>query len=143
MPSFTRSATAVWKGPGKEGQGNLTTSSGALDGQSYSAGMRFGEDPGTNPEELIAAAHAGCFNMALAFALSKAGTPPEELRTKAEVTIAGDPSGFTIKRSDLTLSGKVPGLSEEEFRKAAEGAKAGCPVSKVLNAEINLSATLG
>jgi lipoyl-dependent peroxiredoxin len=142
MASFIRTARALWKGAGKDGSGSLTTDSKALDGQAYSAGMRFGEDPGTNPEELIAAAHAGCFNMALAFALSKSGTPPEELLTEAKVTIEGDPSGFVIRKSELVLTGKVPGMSAADFAKAAEDAKKGCPVSKVLNAEIVLTATL-
>ena len=101
------------------------------------------ERPGTNPEELLAAAHAGCFNMALAFGLSAAGRPPEELRTKAEVKIESEGAGFAIKTIALTLRGKVPGISAEEFRKAAEDAKAGCPVSKLFKgAEITLDAQL-
>ncbi|MGQ7791454.1 OsmC family protein [Faunimonas sp. B44] len=143
MAQSNRSAEAVWRGAGKDGKGTLTSSTGTLSGVPYSAGMRFGDEAGTNPEELIAAAHAGCFNMALAFALSGAGHPPEELRTTAKVKMEkADGGGFRIAAVELTLTGKVPGLSDEEFRKHAEGAKAGCPVSKVLNADITLNAQL-
>lgn len=143
MASITRSADAVWLGGGKDGSGNLTTASGALSQLAYSAGMRFADEAGTNPEELIAAAHAGCFNMALAFALNGAGHSPEELRTTAKVTIERENGGWRVIRSALELTGRVPGMSAEEFQKAAEGAKAGCPISKALNAEITLKATLG
>jgi osmotically inducible protein OsmC len=143
MASFKRSAESVWNGGGKDGKGTLKTQSGALSGIAYSAGMRFGGDPGTNPEELIAAAHAGCFNMALAFGLSGAGHKPQELRTTADVTIESDGPGFSIKTINLKLKGRVPGISEEEFRKAAEDAKAGCPVSKLFKgANITLDAEL-
>ncbi len=144
MSSFKRSAESVWNGGGKDGKGSLKTQSGALSGLPYSAGMRFGEEKGTNPEELLAAAHAGCFNMALAFSLSGSGNTPEELRTKAVVTIEKEGSGFTIKTVALTLEGRVPGMSEEEFRKAAESAKEGCPVSRLFKggAEITLDARL-
>jgi osmotically inducible protein OsmC len=106
--------------------------------------MRFGDEKGTNPEELIAAAHAGCFNMALAFGLSGAGHAPEELRTTAEVRIDQEGTAWTVKSVALTLRGRVPGLSEEDFKKAAEGAKAGCPISRLLQggAEITLDAAL-
>ena len=142
MASFKRSAESVWNGGGKDGKGTLKTQSGALSGIGYSAGMRFGEERGTNPEELVAAAHAGCFNMALAFGLSGAGHKPEELRTTAEVRIEQEGQGWTVKSVGLTLRGRVPGMSEEEFRKAAETAKAGCPISRLLNAEITLDAKL-
>ena len=143
MASFKRSGESVWKGGGKDGKGSLNTQSGALSGLPYSAGMRFGEEKGTNPEELLAAAHAGCFNMALAFALSGSGKTPEELRTKAVVTIAQETGGFTIKTVALTLQGRVPGMTEDEFKKAAQGAKEGCPVSKLFKgAEITLDAKL-
>ncbi len=143
MASFRRCAESVWNGGGKEGSGRLKTQSGTLSGVAYSAGMRFGEEKGTNPEELLAAAHSGCFNMALAFGLAAAGHTPEELRTTAEVKIEQDGPGFTIRIVALTLKGKVPGISEEEFRKAAEAAKAGCPVSKLFKgAEISLDAEL-
>lgn len=144
MPSIRRSAEAVWKGGGKEGRGSLTSKSGALSNVPYSAGMRFGEEKGTNPEELVAAAHAGCFNMALAFGLSGAGHPPEELRTTAEVRIDQEGTGWTVKSVALTLKGRVPGMSTEDFKKAAENAKAGCPISRLLKggAEITLDAEL-
>ncbi len=143
MASIKRSAEAVWTGGGPDGKGTLKTDSGALNGTAYSAGMRFGEDKGTNPEELVAAAHAGCFNMALAFGLTGAGQKPDELRTVAVVTIEKEDAGWTVKRSALTLKGKVPGMSAEDFKKAADGAKAGCPISRLLKgAEITLDAEL-
>jgi len=143
MPTIKRSADAVWKGSGPEGKGELTTQSGTLSATPYSAGMRFGDQAGTNPEELIAAAHAGCFNMALAFGLTGAGSPPEELKTTAVVSIEKEGAGWTVKTSALTLKGKVPGMSAEDFKKAAEAAKAGCPISRVLaGAEITLDAEL-
>jgi osmotically inducible protein OsmC len=142
MASFSRSAEAVWKGSGKDGAGTISGDSGVLAGAPYSAGTRFGEGKGTNPEELIAAAHAGCFAMALAFGLAKAGKTPEELDVKATVTIEQQGAGFAITSSKLVLKGKVPGMDAAEFQKAAEDAKANCPVSKVLNAEITLDATL-
>jgi osmotically inducible protein OsmC len=143
MASIKRSAEAVWNGGGPDGKGTLTTDSGTLSGTAYSAGMRFGDEKGTNPEELIAAAHAGCFNMALAFGLSGAGHAPEELKTKAVVTIEKEGAGWTVKTSALTLKGKVRGMTAEEFKTAAEGAKAGCPISRLLaGAEITLDAEL-
>jgi osmotically inducible protein OsmC len=143
MPTIKRSAEAVWNGGGPDGNGTLTTDSGALKETPYSAGRRFGDDPGTNPEELVAAAHAGCFNMALAFGLTGAGKTPEELRTTAVVSIEKEDAGWTVKTSELTLKGKVPGMSADEFKQAAEGAKAGCPISRLLaGAEITLDAEL-
>jgi lipoyl-dependent peroxiredoxin len=143
MAAIKRRAEAVWKGGGKDGRGTLNAQSGALSNVPYSAGMRFGEEKGTNPEELLAAAHAGCFNMALAFGLSGAGHQPEELSTTAVVSIEQEGGGFTIKTVALTLKGSVPGISEDEFRKAADDAKAGCPVSKLFKgAEITLDAQL-
>ena len=108
----------------------------------YSFSRRFGDEKGTNPEELIAAAHAGCFTMALAFQLSGAGHPPEQLDTKADVSLEQIEGGWKIAAVALTLKAKVPGLSRNEFTKLAETAKANCPVSKVLNATITLNATL-
>jgi lipoyl-dependent peroxiredoxin len=143
-----RSATAVWKGSGKEGNGQLNTTSGALKDLPYSAAMRFQDESGrsgTNPEELIAAAHAGCFNMALAFQLSGAGHAPEELHTEAVVTIEKEPDGtaWTVKSSALRLRGRVPDIAEAKFRELAEKAKAGCPVSRALGAiEVTLDANL-
>jgi osmotically inducible protein OsmC len=144
MPSIKRSAEAVWRGGGKDGRGTISAKSGALANVPYSAGMRFGEEKGTNPEELIAAAHAGCFNMALAFGLSGQGKAPEELRTTAEVRIDQEGTGWTVKSVALTLKGRVPGMSAEDFKKAAENAKAGCPISRLLKggAEITLDAQL-
>jgi lipoyl-dependent peroxiredoxin len=142
--AITRNAEAVWKGGGKDGSGTLNTSSGALSGVAYSAGMRFGDQQGTNPEELIAAAHAGCFNMALAFQLAGAGHQPEELRTRADVRIEQqEGGGWRIKTITLNLEGRVPGISAEEFQRIAEAAKDGCPVSNVLKgADISLNAKL-
>jgi len=144
MPTIKRSAEAVWKGGGPDGKGTLTTQSGTLNGTAYSAGQRFGEDKGTNPEELVAAAHAGCFSMALAFGLGGTGHKPEELRTSAVVTIEKEGAGWTVKSSALTLKAKIPGISEADFKKAAEGAKAGCPISRLLKggADITLDAAL-
>ena len=143
MAATKRRAEAVWKGGGKDGRGTLDTNSGALASVPYSAGMRFGEEKGTNPEELLAAAHAGCFNMALAFGLSGSGKQPEELRTTAVVSMEQEGGGFTIKSVALTLRGRVPGMSQDEFRQAAEAAKAGCPVSRLFKgAEITLDAQL-
>jgi osmotically inducible protein OsmC len=142
MAKITRSANAIWKGGGTDGGGSLTTASGALSNVAYSAGMRFSDAKGTNPEELIAAAHAGCFSMALAFALSAAGHPPEELRASARATIEKMDEGWRFVAIELDLVGRVPGISREEFLKHAEAAKAGCPVSNVLKAEITLKAEL-
>ncbi|CAN5658073.1 OsmC family protein [soil metagenome] len=140
-----REAHAVWNGSGKEGSGVLTTGSGALTEQPYSAHMRFvSEDgrAGTNPEELIAAAHAGCFSMALAFQLADAGHPPQELSTEAELDMQKGDVGWTIKSIHLKLRGKVDGMSAEQFEELAQKAKAGCPVSRLLNADITMSAEL-
>jgi osmotically inducible protein OsmC len=137
-----RNATAVWNGSGADGTGHLTTQSATLNKTAYSAKARFGDGKGTNPEELIAAAHAGCFTMALAFALAKEGFTPEELTTKADVAIEKDGDGFTITTVDLTLNAKIPGIDQAKFEAIANGAKAGCPVSKVLKAQISLTATL-
>ena len=140
----TRTATARYDGLGKEGRGHISTQSGVLTDQFYGFGTRFGEDKGTNPEELIAAAHAGCFTMALSFALAKAGFADGRLETEAAVTIEQDgQGGFTITRSDLTLTASVPGISPEQFDEIAQGAKANCPVSKLLQAEITLEHKLG
>jgi osmotically inducible protein OsmC len=142
MPTIIRNATAVWAGAGKDGRGNLTTQSGTLHETPYSFTTRFGDGKGTNPEELIAAAHAGCFSMALAFQLSGAGHPPEQLETKADLSIVQEAGGWRITAVALNLKAKVPGMTREEFQKLAETAKANCPVSKVLNAEISLNAHL-
>lgn len=137
-----RKAQAVWHGTGRDGTGDLTTQSSVLSHTPYSFKTRFESEPGTNPEELIAAAHAGCFTMALAFQLQAAGFTPEELSTEAAVSLDQDGTGFKISKSALTLTAKVPGLDEAKFRELAGNAEKGCPVSKVLNAEITLNATL-
>ena len=133
-----RTATAVWNGSGKEGKGHLTTQSTTLNKTQYSFSSRFENGVGTNPEELIAAAHAGCFTMKLTFDLGAAGFTADTLETTAEVTL----DNGAITTSKLTLKAKVPGISKEKFDEVAASAKANCPVSKVLNAEISLDATL-
>ena len=133
-----RKATAIWNGSGKEGNGNLTTQSTTLDKTQYSFNSRFAEGKGTNPEELIAAAHAGCFSMKLSFVLGEAGFTPEKITTDCTITI----DDGTITQSQLVLNAKVPGITEEKFKACAEDAKANCPVSKLLNTNISLTATL-
>ncbi len=142
MATIKRDASAHWSGTGKEGKGAITTQSGVLSDTPYGFSRRFGDEKGTNPEELIGAAHASCFTMALAFQLTGAGKPPESLDTKAVVSLDQIEGGFKISAVALTLKAKVPGLSQEEFKKLADTAKANCPVSKVLNAAITLDATL-
>ena len=142
MATIKRNASAKWSGTGKEGKGAITTQSGVLSDTPYSFSRRFGEEKGTNPEELIAAAHASCFTMALAFQLTGAGKPAESLDTSAVVSLEQIEGVFKISAISLTLKAKVPGLSKDEFMKLAEAAKANCPVSKVLNATISLDATL-
>jgi lipoyl-dependent peroxiredoxin len=138
MASITRTASAQWQGTGKEGKGTLSTQSGVLAATPYGFNTRFGDTKGTNPEELLAASHAGCFSMALAFALTAAGFTPERIATSAAVTLESDGPGFKISRSALKLEASVPGISREQFQQIAEGAKAGCPISKVLKADITL-----
>jgi osmotically inducible protein OsmC len=137
-----RKAKAVWNGTGRAGSGNLTTDSGVLAATPYSFKTRFESEKGTNPEELIAAAHAGCFTMALAFGLQGAGFTPTELTTEAAVTLDPEGQGFRISRSALTLRAQVPNLDEATFARLAGEAEKNCPVSKVLNAEITLDAKL-
>jgi osmotically inducible protein OsmC len=137
-----RKAKAAWRGTGRDGAGDLTTDSGVLQESPYSFRTRFENEKGTNPEELIAAAHAGCFTMALAFAMQAAGYEPTELVTEAAVSLDPDGPGFKITRSALTLTAEVPGLDKETFDKLAADAEKNCPISKVLNAEITLDATL-
>jgi len=137
-----RKAQAAWRGTGRDGAGDLTTASGVLSESPYSFKTRFEGEPGTNPEELIAAAHAGCFTMALAFAMQQAGYTPTELLTEAAVSLDSEGAGFRISRSALTLTAEVPGLDKATFDKLAAEAEKNCPVSKVLNAEITLDATL-
>lgn len=137
-----RSASAVWHGGLKDGKGTISTQSGTLHEAQYSFGTRFENGVGTNPEELIAAAHAGCFTMAVAFALQQAGYTPSELLTEAAVSLESEGAAFRITRSALTLTADVPGLDKETFDEMAAGAEKNCPISKVLNAEITLDATL-
>jgi lipoyl-dependent peroxiredoxin len=138
-----RKARAVWQGTGKDGKGRLTTDSGILSDTPYTFKTRFESDPGTNPEELIAAAHAGCFSMALAFQLQGAGFTPDELATEAAVTLVQEGGGFKISKSALTLQAKVPNIDRAKFEELARAAEKTCPVSKVLNAEITMDFTLG
>ena len=137
-----RKATANWRGTGRDGTGDLTTASGVLEQAALTYKTRFEDGKGTNPEELIAAAHAGCFTMALAFALQAAGYTPDLLTTEAAVTLEPDGQGFKISRSALTLRASVPNLTPGTFQEIASGAEKNCPVSKVLNAEITLDAAL-
>ena len=138
----TRTAKAVWNGGLKDGKGTMRLGSGAYEGK-YSFGSRFEEDPGTNPEELIAAAHAGCFSMALSGALGKAGFTAKSIRTEARVHLAVGPAGASIPRIELLCEAEVPGIDAAAFAEQAEGAKKGCPVSKALaGVEISLEAKL-
>ena len=138
-----RTARAVWQGTGKDGTGQITSDSGVLSSTPYSFKTRFENEKGTNPEELIAAAHASCFTMALAFQLQSAGFTPTELSTEAAVSLEKDGQGFKISKSALTLRAQVPNIDQAKFDELAKAAKEGCPVSKLFNAEITLDATLG
>jgi lipoyl-dependent peroxiredoxin len=135
-----RNATAVWNGTGKEGTGHLTTQSTTLNKTQYSFNSRFAEGVGTNPEELIAAAHAGCFSMKLSFVLNAAGFTADAIETSCVITL--DPAQGAIIESALTVSATVPGISQEQFEACAADAKANCPISKLLNANITMVATL-
>jgi len=137
-----RTGTAHYEGLGKSGKGRVSTQSGVLSDARYDFNTRFENETGTNPEELIAAAHASCFTMALSFALAGAGYTDGTLDTKAAVTLDKDGDGFTITKSALTLTAKIAGIAKAEFDQIAAGAKAQCPISKLLNAEITLDATL-
>ncbi len=137
-----RTGSAVWKGGIKDGNGTVSTESGVLDAVNYSFAKRFGDEAGTNPEELIGAAHASCFSMALSGALGAAGMTADEIATTAEVSVVPADGGFAITAVHLTVTARIPGANEADFLKAAEGAKAGCPVSKVLNATITMDAKL-
>jgi osmotically inducible protein OsmC len=137
-----RKANAVWRGTGRTGGGKLSTESGVLVETPYSFRTRFENEKGTNPEELIAAAHAGCFSMTLAFVMEGAGCTPIELNVEAVVTIEPEGQGFRISHSALTLRAKVPGLDEVAFARMVSDAEKNCPVSKVLNAAIALDAKL-
>ncbi|GHH15207.1 osmotically inducible protein OsmC [Sphingomonas glacialis] len=138
----TRSGSASYDGLGKDGKGHVSTQSGVLSDTQYGFNSRFEEGAGTNPEELIAAAHASCFTMALSFALAGAGFNDGKLETTAKVTIDKDGDGFTITKSALDLKASVAGISPEQFETIALDAKQNCPVSKVLNAEVTLTHSL-
>ena len=137
-----RKASAVWIGGFKEGKGTVSASSGALSNMPYSFGSRFEGQPGTNPEELIAAAHAGCFSMALSGQLGNAGLTADSINTTAAVTLEKTDAGFTITKVHLDVIAKIPGASEEAFQTAAGNAKAGCPISRLLKADITMDAKL-
>ena len=137
-----RSASAHWAGNLKEGKGTVSTESGVLQKTQYSFGTRFENGPGTNPEELIAAAHAGCFSMALSAQLGEAGLTPASIDTTASLTFEKVEAGWTVTSIHLTTKAKVPGASKEAFDAAANGAKTGCPISRLLNTKITLDAQL-
>jgi lipoyl-dependent peroxiredoxin len=132
-----RKATAVWNGSGKDGKGHVSTQSSTLSETQYSYKSRFEEGTGTNPEELVAAAHAGCFAMKLSFILQEAGFTADEIKAQCVVTLED-----SITKSELTVSAKVPGITKEKFEECAEKAKENCPISKSLTATISLNATL-
>jgi osmotically inducible protein OsmC len=137
-----RKASALWRGNLKDGKGTISTDSGVLSDTQYSFTSRFAEGTGTNPEELIAAAHAGCFSMALSNELGSAGFTPESIKTTATVTLDKTAAGFAITAVHLDVAARIPGASQQAFDAAASTAKSGCPVSKVLKAEITMTATL-
>ena len=137
-----RKASAVWQGDLKSGKGTMNAPSGVMANAAYSFATRFEDKPGTNPEELIAAAHAGCFSMALSAELSKAGMVPERIETTAAVTLETIDGKPTVSKSHLTVKAKVPGADKAKFLEVAAGAKAGCPISRLLRAEITMEATL-
>ena len=137
-----RNGSAVWKGGLKDGTGTVSTASGVLKDTQYSFSTRFEDGIGTNPEELVAAAHAGCFSMAFSGQLGAAGLTAEHIATTASVNLEKTDAGFTVTAVHLTMRAKVPGASQEAFDTAANNAKAGCPISRLLNATITLDATL-
>jgi lipoyl-dependent peroxiredoxin len=135
---MVRNATAVWNGSGKTGKGDLTTASNTLSNTAYSFHDRFEDGKGTNPEELVAAAHAGCFTMKLSFVLGEAGFTPDRLQTKCDITFEGG----AVTKSHLTVEGTVPGISEEKFQECVKNAEENCPISKLLNTQISSEAKL-
>jgi lipoyl-dependent peroxiredoxin len=139
---MVRKASAVWKGSLKEGKGTISSDSGVLSNTPYSFSTRFENAKGTNPEELIAAAHAGCFTMALSAQLGNAGITPESLETTASLTLDKLDAGWTVTKIHLDVSARIPGADKAAFDKAAEAAKAGCPISRLLKAEITMTARL-
>ena len=139
--AIVRRASVVWNGAIKTGKGAISTESGALAGYPYGFAARFEGAKGTNPEELLGAAHAACFTMALSGALAKAGLTADELKTSAEVTLDKEGEGWAVKASHLILEGRVPGADEAKLKEIAEAAKANCPLSKVIKADITLAQT--
>tara|TARA_Y100000815_G_C13017713_1_gene378006 strand:- start:109 stop:534 length:426 start_codon:yes stop_codon:yes gene_type:complete len=139
---INKSASANWKGGLQDGTGTISTESGVLDEVNYGFKKRFEGEPGSNPEELVAAAHASCFSMALSMILGDAGFKADDISTKAVVSLEKKDDGFAITKSHLTVTAKVPGATAEDFAKAAETAKANCPISKLLDTEITMDATL-
>jgi lipoyl-dependent peroxiredoxin len=137
-----RTANAQWKGDLKTGKGSISTASGVLDKTQYSFSTRFEEGKGTNPEELLAAAHAGCFSMALSAQLGQANLTAESIETECAISLEKQPEGFSITESHLSLKAKVPGATQEQFDKAVQAAKSGCPVSKLYKTNITLTAQL-
>ncbi|PYS93026.1 MAG: OsmC family peroxiredoxin [Acidobacteria bacterium] len=137
-----RKASAVWQGGLKDGKGTISTDSGVLDNTQYSFSTRFEDGVGTNPEELIAAAHAGCFSMALSGQLGSAGLTAESINTTATVTLEKTDAGFTITKVHLDVTARIPGAEQSAFETAANNAKAGCPISRLLKAEITMDARL-
>ena len=135
-------ASAVWKGDLKGGSGTISANSGVLSDAAFTFATRFEGSPGTNPEELVAAAHAGCFSMALSNELAKGGTTPDHVSTTATVTMEPVEGGVAVTKIHLECSAKVPGISQAAFDETANGAKTGCPISKLMNAEISLNAVL-
>ena len=139
---MVRKASAVWKGSLKEGKGTISSDSGVLSNTPYSFSTRFENAKGTNPEELIAAAHAGCFTMALSAQLGSAGITPESLETTASLTLDKLDAGWTVTKIHLDVTARIPGADQAAFDKAAQNAKAGCPISRLLNAQITMTARL-
>jgi osmotically inducible protein OsmC len=137
-----RQASAVWNGTLKEGNGVMNAPSGVLKDAAYTWGQRFADDPGTNPEELVAAAHAGCYSMAFSGKLTTAGFPPEQINTTATVTLEKTDAGMTITKVHLSTRARVAGITAAQFAEHAESARSGCPISRLLNATITLDATL-
>jgi osmotically inducible protein OsmC len=137
-----RTANAQWKGDLKTGKGSISTASGVLDKTQYSFSTRFEEGKGTNPEELLAAAHAGCFSMALSAQLGQANLTAESIETECAISLEKQPDGFSITESHLSLKAKIPGATQEQFDTAVQAAKAGCPVSKLYKTNITLTAQL-
>lgn len=139
---INKSGSANWKGGLKDGSGTVSTESGVLSAENYGFNKRFEGEKGTNPEELVAAAHASCFSMALSMVLGEAGFTADDISTKAVVTLEKKDDGFAVTKSHLTVTGSVPGATAADFLKAADLAKANCPISKLLTAEITMEATL-